>query len=74
MNQLSPDDEEKIKKKFNELTGKLESLKAAAINNNCIDKVDISGCCTTYSAVIPQNSITLPKFRLKDMLCITCIP
>jgi hypothetical protein len=41
MNQLSPDDEEKIKKKFDELRGKLESLKTVAKNNNFIDKEDI---------------------------------
>lgn len=41
MKQLSPDDEETIKKSFNELREKLELLKQIAIDNNFLDKQDI---------------------------------
>ena len=41
MKQLSTDDEETIKKSFNELTDKLELLKQIAIDNNFLDKEDI---------------------------------
>ena len=41
MKQLSPDDEETIKKSFNELKVKLELLKQIAIDNNFLDKEDI---------------------------------
>ena len=41
MKQLSPDDEETIKKSFNELKDKLELLKQIAIDNNFLDKEDI---------------------------------
>jgi hypothetical protein len=41
MKQLSPEDEETIKKSFNELKDKLELLKQIAIDNNFLDKEDI---------------------------------
>ena len=41
MKQLSPDDEETIKKSFNELKDKLNLLKQIAIDNNFLDKQDI---------------------------------
>ena len=41
MKQLSPDDEETIKKSFNELKDKLNLLKQIAIDNNFLDKEDI---------------------------------
>ena len=41
MKQLSPDDEETIKKSFNELREKLDLLKQIAIDNNFLDKQDI---------------------------------
>jgi hypothetical protein len=41
MKQLSPDDEETLKKSFNELREKLELLKQIAIDNNFLDKQDI---------------------------------
>ena len=41
MKQLSPDDEETIKKSFNELKDKLELLKQIAIDNNFLDREDI---------------------------------
>ena len=41
MKQLSPDDEETLKKSFNELREKLELLKQIAIDNNFLDKEDI---------------------------------
>ena len=41
MNQLSPEDEEKIKKNFNDLRGKLDELKKIAVYNNFVDRQDI---------------------------------
>ena len=41
MKQLSPDDEETLKKSFNELREKLDLLKQIAIDNNFLDKQDI---------------------------------
>ena len=41
MKQLSPDDEETIKKSLNELKDKLDLLKQIAIDNNFLDKEDI---------------------------------
>ena len=62
MNQLSPDDEEKIKKKFDELRGKLESLKTVAKNNNFIDKEDIIDMVDTIN-----ETTKIKKDQYKDV-------
>ena len=41
MKQLSPEDEETIKKSFNELREKLDLLKQITIDNKFLDKQDI---------------------------------
>ena len=62
MNQLSPEDEEKIKKKFDELRGKLESLKTVAKNNNFIDKEDIIDMVDTIN-----ETTKIKKDQYKDV-------